>query len=448
MEETTMMLADFIHNLKYEDLPVEVIEKAKDLILDQFGVQLACSTKPWSQATYRLVKEWGGKAESTVVNYGDKIPAVNAAFANGAFGHGFEIDDSLRRATIHPGSVVVSAALSMGERERISGTHFILAVVIGFEVLGRIALATAPKLMVRGHHPTCTIGTFAAAAMTSKILNFDRVTLINALSIAGGYSSGLVVSGGGGDLKRIYGGLAASGGIKAALLAEKGITGPSDVLEGRLGFCHAFSDSVRLEEVTAELGKVYRLMEIRYKYHAADGHVHPMIDAAADIAREHKIDPDNIAEILIGTNKYIASRSIVSVSHPRDAITAQFSGAFSVALRLIKGSNGLNDYTDENFQNPRITNLASKAKVVIDDEVERDFPRVRAATVTIRMKDGSLYSKKAEDLRMLSREERENKFRSLSTVVISPAKAEQLLKITRGMEGVTDVSSLSKLLIP
>ena len=121
MENTTIKLADFIYNLKYEDLPAEVIEKAKDLILDQFGVQLACSTKPWSKAARNMVNDWGGKAESTILNYGDKVPAVNAAFANGAFGHGFEIDDSLRRASIHPGCTVVAAALAMGEREKISG---------------------------------------------------------------------------------------------------------------------------------------------------------------------------------------------------------------------------------------------------------------------------------------------------------------------------------------
>ncbi len=444
MEETTR-LADFIHNLRYEDLPDEVIEKAKDLILDQFGVQLAASTKPWSKAVCRLVKDWGGKAESTVVNYGDKIPAPNAAFANGAFGHGFEIDDSLKRATIHPGCVVVSTALAMGERERISGADFILAVVIGFEVLGRIALAVSPGLTLRGHHPTCTVGTFASAAMTSKILHFDKATLVNALSIAGSYSSGLIVSTGG-HLKRIYGGVAASGGIQAALLAKEGITGTSDVLEGRLAFCHAFSDSVRLEEVTADLGQEYRLMEIMHKYHAADAHVHPMIDAATDLAQEHNIDPYNVEEIIIGTNKFIASRSIVSVSQPRDAVTAQFSGAFSVALRLVKGGNGFNDYTDENFQDPRITNLASKARVIVDDQVERDFPRVRAATVSIRMKDGAIYKKKAEDLRSLTRDELEDKFRSLATVVIPLEKAEQLLKTTREMESLTDVSTLSRLL--
>ncbi|MFH1088070.1 MAG: MmgE/PrpD family protein, partial [Chloroflexota bacterium] len=151
-------LAKFVADLKYEDLPKKVIEKTKDLVLDQLGVELASSTKPWSKAVYRDALDAGGKHDSSIVNYGDKLPVLSAAFVNGSFGHGFEIDDMYRPSLSHPACVIVPAAMAMGERELISGKQFILAVVAGYEIMGRVGAAAAPSINALGHHPTSSTG--------------------------------------------------------------------------------------------------------------------------------------------------------------------------------------------------------------------------------------------------------------------------------------------------
>ena len=116
-------LAKFVAGLKYEDLPVEAIHKTKDLILDQLGVEIASSTKSWSKGVYRDAMNAGGRTESTIVNYGDKLPVLSAAFVNASFGHGFEIDDIYRLGRNHPGCVIVPSALALGERELLVGNN-------------------------------------------------------------------------------------------------------------------------------------------------------------------------------------------------------------------------------------------------------------------------------------------------------------------------------------
>src|SRR5258706_15437882 len=137
----TRHLAQFATQLQYCDLPPAVIEKAKEIALHAWGVQLAGSTLPWSKAAYRYVQSQGGVAESTVVNYGLKTSTVNAAFVNGTFGHGFEMDDNHAATGIKGGCVTIPAALAVGEQQRSRGMAFILARVVAFEVMTRTVLA-------------------------------------------------------------------------------------------------------------------------------------------------------------------------------------------------------------------------------------------------------------------------------------------------------------------
>src|SRR5687768_4805380 len=127
-------LARFVSELKYEHLPAAVIARAKDLILDQVGIMMACATLPWSKIIYDYVMTWGDcQQESTIVHYGVKTKAENAVFANSSFGHGFEIDDHYPPGQSHPGCIAVPTALVMAEKERATGKDLILAVVTGYE---------------------------------------------------------------------------------------------------------------------------------------------------------------------------------------------------------------------------------------------------------------------------------------------------------------------------
>lgn len=445
-------LARFASELRYKDLPQEVIAKTKDLILDQLGSMLACSTLPWSQVIYRYVSGWGEfSQESTVVHYGYKTRAENAAFANACFGHGFEIDDIYFPGQAHPGCITVPTALALGEREAISGQAFILAIVAGYEVMGRINKAIAPSCHLRGFHaPTSITGPFAAAVVTGQILGFDAELMLHALAIAGSHASGTIeYDQSGGSVKRMHAGMAVHGGIKSALLAQEGLTGPPTILEGRHGFCQAFADEYNLAEITDGLGQDYRVvMGTGFKAYCSAGAMHAGIDALRMLQAEHGFTAADIVEITMGTNRQ-------SISHiaaiPTDITSSQFSAPFGLALTLMRGSNGFNDYTETTIRDPAILSIAAKVKMVLDPEVDREFPATRGARITVRLNSGATLQKKIDYCKgnprnPMTRQEFEDKFRGLASVVANADRTESILATVRDLDKLQDLTPLISLL--
>ncbi len=445
-------LATFVSELKYENLPQEVIARAKDLILDQVGIMIGISTMPWSRAIYEYVRDWGdGKPESTIAHYGYRTKAENAVFANSSFGHGFEIDDLYVRGSSHPGCITVPAALAMAEKESVSGKDVIVAVVAGYEVMGRINAAITPSCALRGFHSATSItGPFGAAAVAGKIMGFDADLMLHALSIAGSHSSGLTeYDQGGGSVKRMHAGMAAHGGLRSALIAQKGLTGPGTILEGKHGLCQAFADEYNLEEITDQLGKDFRVvMGSGIKAYCACYAMHAGIDALRKLAAEHDIRPDDVAEITMGTNR----RSIHHVdAKPTDITSAQFSAPFGLALTLIRGGNGFKDYTEETLHDPKILSLSRKVKLEIDKEVDGEYPRTRAARITVRLKGGTTHSAKVDHCKgspqnPMTRAEFEEKFRGLASVVATKDRMDEIIRLVYTVEQQKDLSALIPLL--
>jgi 2-methylcitrate dehydratase PrpD len=448
--ENARYLAQFAVQLQYCDLPAPVIEKAKEIVLHAWGVQLAASTLPWSKAVYRYVRSQGGVAESTVVNYGLKTSAANAAFANGAFGHGFEMDDNHAKTGIKGGCVVAPAVLAMGERQLSTGKESILATVIAFEVMTRVGLSVSPALSWGGHHPTGACGPFGSATAAGKLLHFDEEKMLHAISIAAAHSAGLSESPatGRGHLKRIFGGMAVSSGIRSALLAREGLTGPASILEGEQGFCQAFGDDSKLAALTDGLGTEWQILNVHYKIYAQDGYIQPMTEALERITKQHSFSPKDIEEVRVGTNRHAHDCVIGLIREPKDLTSAQFSANFSLALFLIKGNAGFEEYTDESLHDPRIIDLSRKIYLEIDEEMEREWVRTRprGARVTVRLTSGKTYTERVDMLRSMTAEEVNDKFRRLATVAIRTDQCERLVTLVRNLDAVRDISILSPLL--
>ncbi|MBI3043663.1 MAG: MmgE/PrpD family protein [Betaproteobacteria bacterium] len=445
-------LAKFVSELKYEKLPRHVIARAKDLVLDQVGIMMACSTLPWSKIINNYVRDWGDcKQESTIAHYGYKTKVENAVFANSSFGHGFEIDDHYPPGESHPGCIVVPSALAMAERQGANGEDLIVAVVAGYEVMGRINRAITPSCSNRGFHAHTSIsGPFGAAAAAGKILSFAPDLMLNALSIAGSHSSGTKeYDQGGGSVKRMHAGMAAHAGIRSALIAQKGITGPGTILEGKHGFFHAFADEYKVDEVTDGLGSDFKIvMGQGFKFYCSCGAMHSALDGLRILMAQHKdINENNVAEIVMGTNSN--SRYHVD-ARLTDITSAQFSAPFSLAMTVITGKNGFSDYTEQNLRNPRILNLAAKVKMVIDPEMEKEAAK-RGSRVTVRLKNGKVYEQKVEYCKglpenPLTREEFEDKFRGLAGVVAEKETTDKILHMVRQLDEIPDVRSLVSLM--
>ncbi len=218
---TTRAIADFVVGLRYDVLSPHLVQRTKDHILDQLGIQIGVSTKPWLKIAVDYVRSQANHPEASIAGTPGKVSAENAAFTNGAFGHGFEMDDVYAPALAHPGPVVVSAALSVAERDGCSGKALIEAVVAGYEVMGRCGYALSPSQLYRGFHPTSAAGPLGAVAAAGKLTRLDADTLVHALAIGGSFCFGVTECyKSGGEVKRYHGGIAAAGGIRAAALAE------------------------------------------------------------------------------------------------------------------------------------------------------------------------------------------------------------------------------------
>jgi 2-methylcitrate dehydratase PrpD len=448
----TRHLAQFAVQLQYSDLPPTVIEKAKEIALHALGVQLAGSTLPWSKTAYRYVRNQGGVPESTVVNYGLKTSAVNAAFVNGTFGHGFEMDDNHAATGIKGGCVAVPAVLAVGEQQLSSGKEFILATVVAYEVMTRIGLSVAVALWKAGHHSTGACGPFGAAAAAGKLLRFDEKTMLNALSVAGAHSAGLTESPatGRGELKRIFGGMAASSGITSALLAREGLTGPASMLEGERGFCRTFGDdsSNNLAALTAGLGTEWQILRAHYKIYAQDGYIQPMTEALARIVKQHRFSLENIEEVRAGTNRHSHDHRVGKIREPKDLTSAQFSANFSLALFLVKGGAGFHEYTEENLIDARIIDLSKKIHTYVDEEMEQEWQKTkpRGARITVRLTSGETYTECVHMMRSMTAEDVNEKSRRLAAVAVGAEQCERLLTIVRNLDAVRDISSLVPLL--
>jgi 2-methylcitrate dehydratase PrpD len=275
--------------------------------------------------------------------------------------------------------------------------------------------------------------------------------MLNAISIAGGYSAGLTESpaGGRGELKRIFGGTAASGGITAALLAKEGLTGPATILEGEHGFCSTFGDeSSTLGALTAGLGSEWQILRAHYKIYAQDGYIQPMTEALERIVTQHRFSVEDVAEIRAGTNRHAHETRVGKIREPQDLTSAQFSANFSLALFLVKGGAGFNEYTEESLGDIRIIELSRRIHTHVDDDIEDAWQKTkpRGARVTVRLRSGETYTEYVPNLRAMSPEDVDAKFRGLAAIAINPAQAERLLVSARDLENVDDVSTLVPLL--
>ncbi|HEX2964938.1 MAG TPA: MmgE/PrpD family protein [Syntrophorhabdaceae bacterium] len=448
----TARLAEFVTDTQYSDLPTEVIEKAKLLMLDQLGCQLAFATLPWCKDVYQYVlNNKIGKQESTVVCYGLKVSAEDAAFANAVFGHGFEMDDTELSTASHPGVAVIPAALAVAESLQADGKDLIAAIVTGYEVLIRVG-AASHTMMNRGFHTTSVLGPLGAAAAVSKILGLDISQTVNALAIASSSSGGIAeYTESGGTVKRVHAGFAAANGLRAALLAKNGVTGPRTAIEGKKGFCRAYADSCSFDELTKDLGQKFEIMFTGTKPYCCCAAQHSAIDAVSAIMQEHRVVPEEIEKIRV-RQKARDVRAIGSIIEPQDIVSAQFSGRFGIALRLVKGSNGFRDYSEENLSDKGIGNIVRRIEYEADEELEKANPSGAPATVRIQLKDGNTYEKTVQFAKgtvqnCMNRTELIDKFRELAGIFLMENHIREIIKKMEELEGVKDVRTLMPLLV-
>ena len=445
-------IAEFVASLNYEDLPKEVIEKAKDCVRDHLGCVLGSYPIEESKMVAEWVRDLGDRKESTILGWGHKTSCRNAAFANGYFAEVLETQDGVTYGNNHPASVILPASLAVAEYLKKGGKEFLTAVVAGYEVMNRIAASLPPEKSV-GFMKTGTTGTLAASLSVGKLLGLNSAQLVNAMGIAGFI---LPISSRenmwGPTIKPCIGGQAAKAGVEAALLAQKGFTGCQEILMGTppryLGFCNLVSREPVPGKLTEGLGERYTILDVYFKPYAACRLSHSAIEAALTLVEENDILPEAIESIEVKTFAR-AAREIGGRYPEADSsfITCQFSLPYILAVVVSDRTIGPKQYRREKISDPRIQEIAKKVQVTSDDLMTSLYPEKAPAKVKISRRDGRAFEKqidhpKWEPERGIPKEEHLAKFHTLASEILPKERIEKIDRVIDHLEKSKRISTL------
>ncbi|MDQ7820930.1 MAG: MmgE/PrpD family protein [Armatimonadota bacterium] len=457
----TRRLAEWVAGLRWEDLPAQVAGHVRAGLLDTLGCGLFGSTLPWGQIAIRFVRTLGQGSEATLWGDGGRVPAANAALANGTLVHAFEMDDLHTTGVLHPGAVSVTAALAVAERREraggpaVDGRTLLTALVAGYEVGARIGLASGYAQLRRGYHPAATTGVFCAAAAASRILGLGADATWDALGIAGTQAAGLMAAQYGSMVKRMHLGRSAQSGVYAADLAAMGFRGVREVLEAPYGgfLTTLIGDDSGLESIVDGLGEQFALLGTGFKIYPSCGSSHTTVDALLAMkARCPELGPETVESVDVQTTT--STRDHVGWPYAPDTVTtAQMNLPYTVAVLLLDGGLSVRSFADERLRDPAVLELSRRVRVVADPELDARGREYRhAARVRVRLRDGRML----EEFRVHARgtphnpvtwQELTRKFFDLVGEVLSADRARRIHELVKQVELLPAVSPLTDLLV-
>jgi 2-methylcitrate dehydratase PrpD len=451
--DITRVLAHALSTTRYQDLPARVIADTQRAVLDWLGSALAGSLEPPAVRARAITASLGSSDDATVFPLG-RSSAAGAAFANGVASHILELDDIHKASTVHAAAPVIPAALAIAEREHATGEALLLAVALGYDAALRIGEAVNPS-HYRFWHPTGTVATLGAAVAAASITGLDAEQMVHALGSAGTQAAGLWEFNADGAMsKHLHPGKAAMNGIIAADLARTGFTGASRILEGERGFIRAMSDARDTSGITRDLGARWLISENCFKVHACCGHTHTAIDAALALRSQRGWQRATALADLrtIHIDTYGPGYAIVSEPNPSTPYRAKFSLTYCVAVALLEGRVGLEQFSTDRFDQTGVRDdgaaaLLARMRVQVADDLTGKYPAAWPARIRISLRDGTELTAAGDYPRgnpenPVSTAELEDKFRSLIAPRFGDDVAARALDAVRTLPECTDVARL------
>ncbi len=434
----TEQLVTWVDQLTYADLPEPVVDMAKACIRDAVGVGLFASSLEWTQMVAAMAREADCAPVASVWGCDWKTSAPYAAMINGTGVHGIEMDDRSHNLEIHNGAATVPAALALAEKSGKSGQDLIVAVVCGFEVAFRLARATQAR--IENFYWSSVRSVFGSAAASGKVIGLDHKGLLNTLGITGSLASGLhehVHDPRGTMVKRLQGGgWPAQSGATAALLAEKGMTAPSTILEGKLGVCQSFCTKGEpdIQALVRGLGEGFEIEHWETKPYATWGSAAGILDALSQAREEAGVSPDEVTRISVGCS----NKSMTNARRPwpQSVLSAQANMPFVVAASFYYDMGDPGIWSEEILSDERIPRLAERFETFIDDELERQAAEtnvIGAGKVALTLADGRTIKAwvphpSGTPENPLTEEQLTRKFRTLSSRALPDAQIDELLR--------------------
>jgi 2-methylcitrate dehydratase PrpD len=453
-------LAAFADECRGGALPEQIAVSVRERVVDTLGICVAAQSLDTSRAAVAHVLSSGGADEAHVVGQATRVPAAQAAFANGVLAHSLDYDDTHLPSVLHPSASVVPAALAVAEAQGSKGRELTAAVAAGLEICCRLGMAgydrdTRNSLFFQhGQHATSICGAIGSAAAAALLLGLDTAGIAHAMGISVSYAGGVLEGNRtGGTVKRSHCGWAAHGAVIAAQLAARGFTGPPTVLEGKFGFYQAFlGGRFTPDELDGGLGERWEVPRIFFKPYPANHFTHAGIDAAIRL-RERGLRPSDVAAAQLGTAAHAArtiGEPIEVKRRPETGYQAQFSGPYTVAAALFGGGGlglSLDDFDDALVQAPERRDLMARIDVVADPQCDAIFPEQFPAVLRVTTTDGreleeAVLTTRGGQERPLSEEEIRQKLADNVRGWVSDDAAERIGAVVDRPEALDDVCAV------
>jgi len=444
-------MIEFFAALDPARLDRAVADQARRCVLDSLGCGLFGALQPWGKLMAEAVLEESRPGPCTLYARSEKLAPFAAALANGTATHGFELDDLISESLVHPGAVVVPAALAAAERVQASGARLLAGVAAGYEAMSRVSLAIGLESVRRGFHTTAVAGPIAAAVAAGVVQGVPSSTLVAAVGLTCSMSSGIksfAGGSGGGMVKRMHAGRAAEGGVRACDLASRGFTGPSRALDGHLGLLEVFGGAGAMPARLSEgLGTRWAIDNVWVKVYPICGWIQGVVQLLGRLRGDGPLDPKQVKAIRIGTSRHAVAHNADPA--PTDTMSAQYSIPYCAALAVTGDARDPESFSDRAVSDPALRALASRVTLHVDEKAEAVYPRQFGSNVELVLDDGkvrnaSVYDPHGTPADPCDDAEHEAKFRRLAGACLPAASVENVLDAVRRLSELPDVRSLSK----
>jgi len=411
------------------------------------------SQQPWAKIMAEEMLEEHSRGRSSIVGHKQTLAAPGAALCNGTATHGFELDDLLDEAIVHPGAIIVPAALAAAESVDASGSRLLLGIIAGYEAINRVGLAIGVEPARRGHHQTALAGPVGAAVAAGVVLNLSAEMLSAAVGLACSTASGtksFAAGSGGGMMKRMHAGRAAEAGVRMAQLAARGFTAPPTALDGHFGLLEVLSGkSARPERLNASLGENWAVEHVYVKMYPCCAWIQGTVQQLVALRGPQPLKAGQIKHLRIGVCAY-AARNNGNVAPP-DTMGAQYSLPTCAALALTADPNDPAMYAPEAIADPSRRELARHTELVVDAEMDAAYPRHYGARVELELTSGERRSSALLDPHGMpadpcTESERLDKFTRLASHVKSTTQVTEIIAKVRSAERSRSVHELTPLL--
>ncbi|CAM4136400.1 2-methylcitrate dehydratase [Bordetella tumbae] len=390
-------LLEYLHGLAELTDP-HPLERARGCLMDALGCGLFGATQPWGKIITEEALSESSQGHCRILGSTAMVAAGQAALCNGTAMHGFELDDLLSAALIHPGAVIVPAAIAAAEAVDASGLQLLRGIVAGYEAMERISLALGTEPSHRGFHKTSVVGPVAASIAASVVMRLDFQQLQWAVGLACSCASGVknFAAGGAGMVKRLHAGRAAEAGVRTALLARRGFTAPVGAIDGKFGLLEAFGGATARPELLDDaLGSRWAVDDVWVKVYPICGWIQGVVQLILEMREQESLDTASVAEVVVSTSTFAVKNN--GNVEPEDTMDAQYSIPYCVAVALTGEPMDPSEYGVARIQDSRRKAIAQRVTLKADPAADEVYPKHFFSAVSLHLNDGRVLSARTMD---------------------------------------------------